>query len=315
MANGKMRTLTRQMAPWRLQASLMQLLSRLAREPLVHFVLIGVVVFAAYAFLVDGDEAETRDRIVVTEGRVLQLAQIFAKTWQRPPTPQELRGLLDAYIKEEVYYREAVKLGLDRDDTLIRRRMQQKMEFLSEPDEEALTADDAALQAYLDDNKKNYRVDPELAFEQVFINPKSSNGDPEKRAEEILKAAKAGEDPAELGDPTLLPKTMPLSPLRVIQREFGDDVAELVSDAPEGKWIGPIQSPYGLHLVRVNQREDGYDPKLDEVRDAVLRDWRNLKRQAFQTDAYDKLRAKYEVVLPEPKKSDLPEGYDKGEAK
>ena len=91
----------------------MQLLSRLAREPLVHFVLIGAVVFVAYAFLADGDEAETRDRIVVTEGRVLQLAQIFAKTWQRPPTPQELRGLLDAYIKEEVYYREAVKLGLD----------------------------------------------------------------------------------------------------------------------------------------------------------------------------------------------------------
>ena len=126
----------------------MSVLGRLIREPLVHFVLVGAAVFAAYALFADGDEAETRDRIVVTEGRVLQLAQVFAMTWQRPPTPQELRGLLDAYIKEEVYYREAVKRGLDRDDTLIRRRMQQKMEFLSEPDEEALTADDVALQAY-----------------------------------------------------------------------------------------------------------------------------------------------------------------------
>jgi parvulin-like peptidyl-prolyl isomerase len=289
----------------------MQLLSRLAREPLVHFVLIGAVVFAAYAFFASGDEVETRDRIVVTEGRVLQLAQIFAKTWQRPPTPQELRGLLDAYIKEEVYYREAVKLGLDRDDTLIRRRMQQKMEFLSEPDGDAMTADDTALQAYLDENKESYRVEPELAFEQVFINPKSSNGDAEKRVEEALKALSAGEDPAELGDPTLLPKTMPVSPLRTIQREFGEDFAELVLDAPESEWTGPIQSPYGLHLVRLTQREDGYDPKLDDVREAVLRDWRNLQRQAHQTESYDKLRAKYEVVLPQVKKPEPPKDDEK----
>ena len=315
MANRKMRPLTRQMALRRLQASLMKLLSRLAREPLVHFVLIGAFVFAAYSFLASDEVTETRDRIVVTEGRVLQLAQIFAKTWQRPPTPQELRGLLDAYIKEEVYYREAVKLGLDRDDTLIRRRMQQKMEFLSEPDEEALTADDAALQAYLDDNKENYRVEPELAFEQVFINPKSSNGDAKKRAEETRKALNAGEDPAELGDSTLLPRTMPLSPLRAIQRDFGEVFAERVSDAPMDKWTGPIPSPYGLHLVRVSERKDGYDPILDDVRDAVLRDWRNLQRQEHQAEAYDKLRAMYEVVLPESKKSDPPKSDDKDDEK
>ena len=278
----------------------MRFLSRLLREPLVHFVLIGAAVFAVYAFLADGDEAETRDRILVTEGRVMQLAQIFAKTWQRPPTRQEMRGLLDAYIKEEVYYREAVKLGLDRDDTLIRRRMQQKMEFLSEPDEEALAADDVALQNYLDGNKEDYRVEPELAFEQVFINPKSSDGDADARATEMLQALKAGGDPAELGDPTLLPKTLPLSPLRVVRRDFGDDFAKEASEAPVDQWTGPITSPFGLHLLRVTERKAGYDPKLDEVRAAVLRDWRDLKRREYQADAYDKLRAKYEVVLPEP---------------
>ena len=120
----------------------MTFVSRLIREPLVHFILIGALVFGTYA-LIGKNADELRDRIVVTEGRVQQIAQVFAKTWQRPPTPEELRGLVDAYIKEEVYYREALKLGLDRDDTLIRRRMQQKMEFVTEPSGELLVADDA----------------------------------------------------------------------------------------------------------------------------------------------------------------------------
>ena len=306
-----MRVQTRRKAWRERQANTMRFISRLAREPLVHFVLIGAAVFAAFALFSDGDEAETRDRIVVTEGRVRQLAQIFAKTWQRPPTPQELRGLLDAFVKEEVYYREAVKLGLDRDDTLIRRRMQQKMEFLSEPGEEALAADDVALQDYLDSHKDTYRVDPKLAFEQVFIKVKASEEDAAGRAAEALQALKAGGDPAVFGDATLLPKNIPLSPLRAIERDFGEAFSKGLEAAPLGDWTGPVRSPFGLHLVRVSKREDGYDPKLDEVQAAVLRDWRNLKRQEYEAQAYDKLRAKYEVVLPAAKPSE----QDKDQAK
>jgi len=299
-----MRVQTRRKAQRERQVNTMSFISRLAREPLVHFVLIGAAVFAAFSLFADDDETETRDRIVVTEGRVRQLAQIFAKTWQRPPTPQELRGLLDAFVKEEVYYREAVKLGLDRDDTLIRRRMQQKMEFLSEPGREVLAADDVALQDYLDSHKDNYRVDPKLAFEQVFIKAKASEEDAAGRAAEALKALTAGGDPAAFGDATLLPKDIPLSPLRAIERDLGEAFSKGLEDAPLGKWTGPVRSPFGLHLVRVSKREDGYDPKLDEVRAAVLRDWRNLKRQEYEAQAYDKLRAKYEVVLPAAKPSE-----------
>lgn len=298
-----MRVQTRRKAQRERQVNTMSFISRLAREPLVHFVLIGAAVFAAFSLFADDDETEARDRIVVTEGRVRQLAQIFAKTWQRPPTPQELRGLLDAFVKEEVYYREAVKLGLDRDDTLIRRRMQQKMEFLSEPGREVLAADDVALQDYLDSHKDNYRVDPKLAFEQVFIKAKASEEDAAGRAAEALKALTAGGDPAAFGDATLLPKDIPLSPLRAIERDLGEAFSKGLEDAPLGKWTGPVRSPFGLHLVRVSKREDGYDPKLDEVRAAVLRDWRNLKRQEYEAQAYDKLRAKYEVVLPAAKPS------------
>ena len=281
----------------------MAIRSRLFREPLVHFLVIGAVVFALYALVGDDKEETARDRIVVTEGRVAQLSQVFAKTWQRPPSQQELRGLVDAFIKEEVYYREAVKLGLDRDDTLIRRRMQQKMEFLSEPGEDQLAGDDAALQAYLDERKESYRVAPKLAFEQVFINPKTGEEDAKLRAAKTLKGLKAGEDPASAGDPTLLPPEKLLSPQASIVRDFGDAFAKELLTLPLGEWAGPITSPFGLHLVRVSKRVDGYDPPLEEVRAAVLRDWRALKREDYRKEAYDKLLAQYEVALPSAKKS------------
>jgi hypothetical protein len=279
----------------------MALLSKIIREPLVHFVIVGAAVFGLYALMAVGNPKDMRDTILVTEGRVQQLAQIFAKTWQRPPTREELRGLIDAYIKEEVYYREALKLGLDRDDTLIRRRMQQKMEFVTEPSDAFLVADDDALQAFLDAHKAEFRVEPRIAFEQVFLNPKRQGETALARAKQTLQSLKAsvpGEIPPDVGDPTLLPFSMPLSPLSGIARNFGETFAANLTDLPENEWAGPIKSPYGLHLVRVTERIDGYDPALAEVRGAVEQNWRTEKRNEFQEQAYDDLLAKYEVVLP-----------------
>jgi parvulin-like peptidyl-prolyl isomerase len=277
---------------------------KLLREPLVHFFLVGAAVFGLYALFSDGGgETGMDNRIVVTDGRVQQLAEVFAKTWQRPPTPQELRGLIDAFVKEEIYYREAVKLGLDRDDTLIRRRMQQKMEFLTEPDEAALTADDAELQAYLDANKAAFRVGPRVAFDQVFINPKRGDEPADARAKETLETLKSGASPEGLGDPTLLPAAMELSSLNTIERDFGDAFAQQLTMLPLNAWTGPIESPFGLHLVRVTKRVDGYDPALADIRDAVAQKWRTQKREEFQRKAYEELRSRYEVVLPAAKET------------
>jgi hypothetical protein len=279
---------------------MMTFFSRIVREPLVHFILIGALVFGAYA-LIGNSADEPRDRIVVTEGRVQQLAQVFAKTWQRPPTTEELHGLVDAYIKEEVYYREALKLGLDRDDTLIRRRMQQKMEFVTEPSDELLVANDSDLQAFVDAHKSEFRIEPRIAFQQVFLNPKSV-GEPvlvrAKQALEELNASGESDVPADVGDPTLLPVTTSLATLSSIAGDFGEVFARALTDLPEDEWSGPIESPFGLHLVRVTERIDGHDPKLDEVRETVEQKWRTQKRDDFQKQAYDQLRGKYDVVLP-----------------
>jgi parvulin-like peptidyl-prolyl cis-trans isomerase-like protein len=287
----------------------MPFFSKVIREPLVHFVLIGAAVFGLYALLSNTDREEARDKIIVTEGRVQQLAQVFAKTWQRPPTPEELRGLIDGFIKEEIYYREAIKLGLDRDDTLIRRRMQQKMEFLTEPADELLSADDVTLQALLDANKAEFRIEPRIAFRQVFLNPDKPGEPAIIRAEQtldVLKTSEAGEVPPSAGDPTLLPTTTPLSPLSDIARNFGESFAANLADLPEDQWAGPIESPYGLHLVRVTERVPGYDPELAEVRDAVEQKLRTQKRDEFQGQAYDQLLAKYEIVLPSGKVEPAP---------
>ena len=227
----------------------MAFFSRLVREPLVHFVLIGAAVFGLYALMTGDDQDEPRNKIVVTEGRVQQLAQVFARTWQRPPTREELRGLIDAYIKEEVYYREALKLGLDRDDTLIRRRMQQKMEFVTEPGDELLAADDKELLAFLDSHKSEFRVEPRIAFQQVFFNPEKAGEAVLVRVKKTLEALKASEPsdvPSSLGDATLLPASTPLSPLSNVSRNFGEDFARALTDLPENDWAGPVEIPVWL---------------------------------------------------------------------
>jgi hypothetical protein len=283
-----------------IDGSAMRLFARLIREPLIQFLLIGTAVFILYA-RTGGELPPPRDRIIVTSGRVQQLAEVFAKTWQRPPTAQELHGLVNAYIKEEVYYREALKLGLDRDDTLIRRRMQQKMEFLTEPGDDVLSPTDAQLQDFLAANRSEFRVEPRIAFQQIFINPERSEEPAALRAEQVLSSARAspaGADVRSLGDPTLLPHEMPLSAVGIIDRNFGEDFGKKLTTVPKGEWSGPLESPFGLHLVRITDRRSGYDPPLEQIRKAVELKWRTDKRDAFVQAEYKRLRDKYEVVLP-----------------
>ena len=279
----------------------MSFLARIVREPMVHFLVIGAAIFVLSARFGGEQAAAPRDRIVVTEGRIQQLARIFTRTWQRPPTAQELRGLVDAHVKEEVYYREALKLGLDRDDTMIRRRLQQKMVFLAEPSEDALAATDTELKAYLAAHQAEFRIEPKLAFEQIFINPQRSKQPVDERTEKLLtevSAAPSDTDLRGLGDTTLLPHAMRLAPVSVIDRNFGKDFGEQLVQLPPNVWSGPIRSAYGVHLVRVTERREGHDPPLADVRAEVERKWRDAQRAAFRKAEYERLRSKYEIVLP-----------------
>jgi hypothetical protein len=272
---------------------------RLLKEPLVHFLAFALIVFAAYHILAPSADGGRSGRIVVTAAKVEQIASRFAQIWQRPPAAQELKGLIDEEVKEEIYVREAIALGLDKDDTVIRRRLRQKMELLSDAGADALSPTEAELEAYLKSHPETFAVDPAISFQQIFLNPQRQGAAIEQTAESILNTLKANPEieAATLGDASLLPIEMPLTSLKSIGHVFGSEFADAIGKAKEGLWIGPIASGFGLHIVRVSEHQEGRVPALTEVRDAVLREWSNDKRKQLESERLAALLSRYEVTV------------------
>ena len=272
---------------------------RVLREPLVHFLAIALIVFAAYHIMAPSADGVSTGRIVVTAGKVEQIAARFAQIWQRPPSPVELKSLIDEEVKEEIYVREALALGLDKDDTLIRRRLRQKMELLSDAGADALSPTDAELEAYLRSHPETFAVDPAISFQQIFLNQQRQGAAIEQTADSILKSLTANPEmeATTLGDPSLLPVEMPLTSLKSVGHMFGSEFADAVGNAKTGVWIGPIASGFGLHIVRVSERQEGRVPALTEVRDVVLREWSNHKRKQLEAERLAALLSRYEVTV------------------
>jgi hypothetical protein len=270
---------------------------RLLREPLLHFLLIGVALFVLYGTLNRGRSDAPRD-IVISATRVEALAESFATVWMRPPTPAEIKGLVDDYVVEEIYYREAIAMGLDQGDTVIRRRLRQKMEFISEDAATATEPTDAELQAYLAAHPEKFLEPAELTFTQIYFSTEKRGDQARSSAEQLLAELQAGRGPAiltEAGDPTLLPGDMQSASPQVIANAFGSDFAAQIAEAPVGQWTGPLQSAFGLHLVRVGDRKAGATPDFERIRPIVLREWQTGQRTEFNKAFLDSLRAKYDI--------------------
>jgi hypothetical protein len=275
---------------------------KLLREPLGHFLLLGAVLFGVFALL--GDRGSERaGHIVVTPGHLEHLTVSFTRTRQRPPTAQELAGLMDDYIREEVLYREAVAMGLDRDDTIVRRRLRQKLEFLTEETAETAPPSDAELHAFLQQHPDAFRVEPRLAFQHIYLNRDRRGDAANTEARQLLTQLTEGDaatDTTALGDPFLLPPAFAMSSRSDIARLFGDAFATQLQNLEPGRWTGPIESAYGLHLVFVRERTNGRVPALAEVRQAVQREWLAARRKAVNEQFYQRLRARYTVVVEQP---------------
>lgn len=273
---------------------------RLFREPLFHFAVAGLLIFGAWRLF--GVPADAPEKIVVSSATVGQLANLFERTWQRPPTPQELDGLIDDHIREEVFYREAKKLGLDENDTVIRRRLRAKMEFVDDNSAALAAPSDAELERYILDNPSLFEIEPRFAFRQVFIDGRSRGSNAPQAATELLARIKADPaiDPFTLGDPTLLPPEIAPAAKSRIAREFGSPFAEAIASVPQGMWTGPIESAYGTHLVFVTLSEPGRLPALAQVREAVLREWTNARREELLEASYARHLARYSVTVERP---------------
>ena len=275
---------------------------KLLREPLGHFLVLGALVFALFHFFADRADVQ-EGKIVVTRGTLEHLVIGFSRSWNRPPSRQELDGLVEDHIREEVLYREALAIGLDKDDTIVRRRMRQKLEFLMGDASAIVAPTDQDLQGWLDQNPDKFRVEPAAAFSQIYFNPGShGEGASTAASKALAQLGRTGEHPAltEFGDATMLPREMPLSNVGEIGRIFGDDFARQVAQLAPGRWSGPVQSAYGWHLVRVGDRTEGKSEILAAVREAVQREWYAARSRQIVDSTYSKLRGKYSILIEDP---------------
>jgi hypothetical protein len=278
------------------------LIRKFLREPLVHFIALGALAFLLFHFNADRD-APQDGKIVVTPAKVEQLVTGFSRTWHRLPTQQELDGLVEDHIREEVLYREALAMGLDKDDTIVRRRMRQKLEFLTEDASTAALPTDQDLQSWLDKHPDKFRVEPVIAFSQVYFNtgrPGESASVAAAKAHGRLNRAGTNIAPHELGDPTMLPHELPPSRVDEVASVFGKEFAQQISQLEPGRWAGPVQSSYGWHLVYVSKRTEGRSRPLSEVREGVQREWLTARRKEIVDATYRKLREKYAIVVEGP---------------
>ena len=267
------------------------MLKRILNEPMVHFLLIGIGLFVAYGLMNETSNQIDENVIVVTEADVERLSQNFEGVWRRPPNDDELSGLVDDYILEEVLVREATALGLDQDDTVIRRRLRQKMDFLVGAAGSALQPDEQELTEFYAETVVDFTPPRRVSFLQVFL------GEAPTQAEvsAALEALNNGADPASIGQRSLLPPGIPATPEQGVDGQYGRGVFAQVIELPTEQWAGPIRSGYGQHLISVLSVTDPQAPELESIRDDVISAWRAREIERLSALQYEALRDRYTI--------------------
>jgi hypothetical protein len=264
----------------------------LLREPFLHFLALGALLFVVNGYVGAGDDGR---RIEVDAAQIDRLQQVFAAQWRRPPTPDELRSLIDQHIEEEVLYREAIALGLDKDDTIVRRRLAQKMQFLIEDTATPPTPTDSALETYFDAHRADFRTAPFLTFSHAYF---STDRRADARADAAAALANvASSAETRYGDPFMLRYDYADVTHDDVARLFGAEFADALFALPTGAWQGPIRSGYGWHIVRIVTKTEPPEPAFADVREAVLAAWLDDSRRQANRESLDRIRASYDIVI------------------
>jgi len=266
---------------------------QVVREPLLHFLLIGLALFLLYGVVSPGDIGG--QTITVSQGEVAELRRQYAALWGRPPTDKELAGLIDARVRDEILYREGMAQGLGEDDPVIKRRVRQKVEVMAEEEGADGAPTDAVLTAYLQSHGDKFAKPAVVSFDQIYFDPQGPDT-PESVAA-IKARLSAGAGATGFGQPTMLPARITRSDADLVARDFGADFAAAVVKLPLGQWSGPIESGVGVHLVRLTELVPPKAPPLAEVRAEVQREWENDRRVKASEASYARARARYNVVI------------------
>jgi hypothetical protein len=272
------------------------------REPLVHFLLMGAALFLIFE-LSDNPAGEQSSRIVISDGQIEFLKANYARARQRTPSEEELQGLIESYVREEILYREALALGLDKNDSVIRNRLRQKMQLMSDDLAGIAVPTDDQLQHFLEMNSDKFRSEALIAFRHVFfdIAKRGISADDEAAAMlSLLLDEKKKSDPDTLGDRLMQPTSFNLTPVSEIAKLFGKPFSQELSNISPGKWTGPIQSGYGLHLILVTDYVDDSLPQLDEIRGTVEWEWSAANKKELKKNIFNELRKKYTIEFEKP---------------
>lgn len=274
-------------------------MKRILRDPLVHFLLLGVAIFAAYN-LVAGDSGDEPGKIVISQGQLASMREAYILTWQRPPTPEEWEGLIHDRLREEVYYREALAMGLDRDDVVIRRRLRQKLEFVTDDIVAQAQPTDDELQAYLEAHVDQFRTEQRFTFRQLYLSREKHGENLEREVTQLLAKLNGKEGDATFatsGDPFMLEHELIAVPAGEVTKQFGEQFTARLSELQPGRWHGPVESGFGVHVAFVVERTPGKVPALDDVRDAVTREWEHARRVEANEAVYREMLARYTVTI------------------
>ncbi len=270
---------------------------KLLREPLLHFLVIGAVLFGAF-HLTRSDDEPAQSEIIVSAGQIASIKAIFSRTWQRPPTPTELQALVDGHVRDEIFYREALAMGLDRDDAVIRRRMRQKMEFISD-----LAADveptDAELKTFVAENSARFTAEPRFSFSHVYF-----KGVPDVAGVESLRQAlnRGTADASKAGSPFMAGYDFADVARSDVAQTFGESFADWIDGAAPGQWGGPVISAYGTHLVRVSERVEARERPFEEIREVARRELLHGRKAAANDALYEGFRTRYTIKVEDASK-------------
>jgi len=270
---------------------------KLLKEPLFHFLVLGGLLYLA-SILSGYNDTDTQ-RIIVSQGQVRHIAILYEKTWQRKPTKAELRALVQDYIKSQAAYYEGMRMGLEKDDVVITRRLRQKINFIAEEKLERPAVTDDILQAYLQQHADRFRTDPILSIRQIYFDQSRGEQESDTQLRKLLSelAERPDEDIENRGQRYIFKPYYINQTLTDLKRVFGEDFANAVLKAEAGVWTGPIQSAFGSHLVYIDKKQEGFLPALSSIYDQVFEEWQNSLREQSIDTYYAELLKRYPVTV------------------
>ena len=271
------------------------------KEPLIQFLLIGACIYGAYALFAPPEESDLDTTVVVDANRINGFVAQWSSRWNRPPTKEELDGLVNSYVREEILYRQAVAMGLDEDDPVTRRRMAQRLEFLTSDLALVVEPEEAELERYFQDNIDQFRAPNLISFIQVYFDPDARGDSTLDDANEALEALKTAgvPDPGSLqaGDSFMLPGYFASATELEVRKRLGGGFTESLIELEPGVWHGPVLSGFGVHLVYVFEKLQAPAPDLADVRPQVLEGWQREQMDTFNKKFYEGLKDRYTVII------------------